>query len=529
MRIRVASLLFVAVAAACSRTPSPTSPSNSRLTSGVVATAPRAAGEISGGAAIDWRCVVRQSSVPGIFAAAAATGCGPAATAGAFARATTAQVNPADCETCRAPTLPVAGPAGLTATVAGSTVTLTWIPQFVTSYVVEAGSAPGLADLAAIDIGNPPLNPESVTFSNVSAGVYYVRVRSYLFNNGLSQPSNEVLVIVGASCAPAAPLGLSASVAEHTVSLTWKPGGGCNPESYLVQAGSAPGLNDLASLQISSSTPSLVAGGVADGVYYVRVRAANGPLVSPPSNEATVIVGASCNVSAPRGLVSSVSGSTVSLAWQVPAGFCTPIGYIIEAGSRSGAIDLANFATGNTGTLFAAAGVANGTYYIRVRAAYAAAIGPPSNEVVVRLNVVGPGFDGSWLGTYHIDTCTDIDPPGLTPLHLCQIPTTDDFRLELLREGASVRGVFTELTPLYFCACGGQYGTFDLAGTVSSDGTAVVSGETSLIGTGVQVALTMRLRMPNPPGLEGTVVGNLSFGGVLRGRFSATIVSATPH
>lgn len=42
----------------------------------------------------------------------------------------------------------------------------------------------------------------------------------------------------------------------------------------------------------------------------------------------------------------------------------------------------------------------------------------PSNEVIVR--VVGiPNFAGTWIGEYRIGECTDITPPGLAPLNLC--------------------------------------------------------------------------------------------------------------
>jgi predicted phage tail protein len=62
--------------------------------------------------------------------------------------------------------------------------------------------------------------------------------------------------------------------------------------------------------------------------------------------------------------------------------------YIIEAGSRSGAADLANFATGSGVTSFAATGVLAGTYYVRVRASNTAGTSAPSTEVTL---IVGVG------------------------------------------------------------------------------------------------------------------------------------------
>jgi hypothetical protein len=54
--------------------------------------------------------------------------------------------------------------------------------------VIEAGSAPGLSDLASLRVGN-------VTRFTTTAppGVYYVRVRAFN-DKGNSLPSNEVVV-----------------------------------------------------------------------------------------------------------------------------------------------------------------------------------------------------------------------------------------------------------------------------------------------------------------------------------------------
>jgi hypothetical protein len=194
------------------------------------------------------------------------------------------------CATCDAPPVAQPGPQQLTATVTGTTVTLQWNPATVTSYVVEAGSAPGLRDRAAVDVGNPAGNPVSVAFVNVAAGIYYVRVRSYLAGVGLTQPSNEALVIVGNACT-LPPSALAAAVNSNAVSLTWTaPPSACQPASYVVQAGSAPGLTDLANISTGSTATFFSAAGVANGTYYVRVRAVYGAAIGDPSNEAIVRV-----------------------------------------------------------------------------------------------------------------------------------------------------------------------------------------------------------------------------------------------
>jgi hypothetical protein len=78
--------------------------------------------------------------------------------------------------------------------VSGGTVVLAWLPgaNGPTSYVVEAGSSPGLANLANSDVGLTT----TLTATGVGAGTYYVRMRA---RNacGVSGPSNEVVVRVG--------------------------------------------------------------------------------------------------------------------------------------------------------------------------------------------------------------------------------------------------------------------------------------------------------------------------------------------
>jgi pimeloyl-ACP methyl ester carboxylesterase len=88
---------------------------------------------------------------------------------------------------------------------------------------------------------------------------------------------------------------------------------------------------------------------------------------------------------APSGLTSSAGATTLSLAWNAPSYGGGVTSYVIEAGSRSRARDLANLDMGNAGTVFQARSVSAGTYYIRVRAKNARGLGPSSNEVVVTL------------------------------------------------------------------------------------------------------------------------------------------------
>ena len=83
-------------------------------------------------------------------------------------------------------------PIGLSASIAGSVVTLRWsVAATATSYVIEAGSGTGLANLASLDTGSA-----LTTFvASAPAGSYFVRVRG-ANGCGIGPASNEVLALV---------------------------------------------------------------------------------------------------------------------------------------------------------------------------------------------------------------------------------------------------------------------------------------------------------------------------------------------
>ena len=148
-----------------------------------------------------------------------------------------------------------------------------------------------------------------------------------------------------------------------------------------------------------------------------------------------------------------------------------------------------------------------------------------------------PDYAGIWTGTYRISACQDIDPPGVQPLLLCgrffgmSVPLS--YRFTLSQNGASVTGTYKLVSPMFSCPCAGDYGTFDLAGSISSDGTLTLSGVGSSRGSGVQTNLTFNLRLIGSATLTGTVSGThaVAVVGVLndvpRATFSGTIVSGT--
>jgi predicted phage tail protein len=201
-------------------------------------------------------------------------------------------------------------PGNLSATVTGTTVTLSWTapPGSLLGYRLEAGSAPGLSDVASTIIGT------STTFSapNVPTGTYHVRVRAIAVD-GESLPSNEVVVAVGgaAACAtaPNAPVNVAAALSGTTVNLTWESGGGCAATNYVVQAGSAPGSANLAVVNAGNVTSFTAT--APPGLYYLRVIAQNAFGSSGASNQVTLTVGGTTTPMGP--LMATVNADSARL------------------------------------------------------------------------------------------------------------------------------------------------------------------------------------------------------------------------
>jgi len=180
----------------------------------------------------------------------------------------------------------LSSPTGLTADWSGTQTTLSWLassadsPEMApTDYVLAAGTAPGLADVGTIIVG------EETSFStDVPYGVYYVRLRA--MNDRKDSNPIEDLVVAPPGTAEA-PLELSSGGEGSTVTLSWTPPAGSEaPAGYLTEAGSDPGLSDIATILVGIVTTFSTE--APPGTYFVRVRAINALGPGLPSNEVIV-------------------------------------------------------------------------------------------------------------------------------------------------------------------------------------------------------------------------------------------------
>jgi glucose/arabinose dehydrogenase len=177
-----------------------------------------------------------------------------------------------------------APPANLSALIDASTVTLGWQPGSgggpTFGYRLEAGSTSGSSDILVAEQLEAGL-----VVGGVPPGLYFVRIRA-MNAAGLSAPSNEVVVRVGCGGPPLAPTGLSFQVADGgVVTLTWTPTG--ESTNHVVEAGSGPGLTNIASFAVGGSPMTAVA---PPGTYHVRIRGITSCGLTPPTNEVVVVV-----------------------------------------------------------------------------------------------------------------------------------------------------------------------------------------------------------------------------------------------
>jgi predicted phage tail protein len=243
-----------------------------------------------------------------------------------------------------------------------------------TSFVLEAGTSPGATNVMAFDTlsaGSTFVSP------GLPNGIYFVRVRA-LNAAGTSAPSNEITVSGAIGCAPGTPGNMMASVSGLNVAFQWNAAAG-SPTSYELEAGTASGASNLGTFPAGLTTQFATA--APPGVYYVRVRARNACGVGPASNEVTVVIGQACTTAptAPPTFTASLAGQVLTLAWAAAGG--QPASYIIEAGTGSGAADIAALDVGSQ--LSFVTNVPPGAYFIRVRARNACGIGLASIERMV--------------------------------------------------------------------------------------------------------------------------------------------------
>jgi titin len=186
---------------------------------------------------------------------------------------------------------PPARPDAVNASYDNGMLNVVWEPpadgQQITAFVLEIGTLPVAANLV-----NTTLPPTSSHWSHAApAGRYYIRMRS-LNAAGVSAASSEVVVNSGtpATELPGMPQNLVAALVGDRLQLEWvPPADGGDLIEYVIEAGTAPGVSDVASVQTGTAHSAWSYTGVPGGrVFFIRVRARNGVGLGPASTEVRI-------------------------------------------------------------------------------------------------------------------------------------------------------------------------------------------------------------------------------------------------
>lgn len=86
---------------------------------------------------------------------------------------------------------------------------------------------------------------------------------------------------------------------------------------------------------------------------------------------------------APVALDAAIVGNTVRLSWQLPPASDGASAWVVEAGSRSGAADLAVLNVDGPAPLLTVDAVPPGRYYVRIRAINTNGSSPPSEDLIL--------------------------------------------------------------------------------------------------------------------------------------------------
>jgi fibronectin type 3 domain-containing protein len=173
---------------------------------------------------------------------------------------------------------------------------------------------------------------------------------------------------------------------------------------YDVYRSTTPGFTPDTSNRIAQPAgTSYTDTGLAVGTYYYRVAAEDAAgNVGPSSNEASAVASDGFAPSAPTGLTTGASGSSVALAWTASTDNVGVARYNVYRGTAAGFTPTAaNRIAQPTGTAYTDTGLAPGTYYYKLTAEDAAGnVSPSSNEANATIaDTTAPTAPGSLAAT----------------------------------------------------------------------------------------------------------------------------------
>ncbi len=203
---------------------------------------------------------------------------------------------------------------------------------------------------------------------------------------------------------PAAPSGLVYYANNNALSLIWTAPPAIFTH-YVLEAGFGTGQTAVTFPTSLLANPSLLSerlasfntGGVGNGNYFIRVRAANSEGVGPASNEVQVPITGGCQpAGAPTDLTAIVRGTNAWIQWNLASGGIQSAFYVVARSTPTGPpIAILPVTNGFVNV----AGIPPGTFYITVATlGRCGGFSAESNQVVITAGVNTPAFTPNPVG-----------------------------------------------------------------------------------------------------------------------------------
>ena len=269
-------------------------------------------------------------------------------------------------------------PAGVTASVSGQSVTISW------SVSADDGGDPAIAYLVSFPGQSDSTENTTLTFDNVAPGTYTASVAAS--NSGGTSAAG-----VSASFTVAAPVGVPSAatsvvstVVDQSVTVSW---------SASADDGGDPGITYEVTLgdqtPLSTTGTSVTFTGVPAGSYVATVTASNSAGEAPAASAASVTVAAPASLpGVPSDVTAIPSGSGVLISWTAPANNGSAIsGY---------SVSLDGVATTFASSPATYSGLAPGSYSVTVAAINGVGTGAASGAVsfTIAVPLTAPGLPG---------------------------------------------------------------------------------------------------------------------------------------
>ena len=306
-------------------------------------------------------------------------------------------------------------PVGLSGSVVGSTVNLSWTASSdnvgVTRYNLHRATSAGFTPTAGNRIAQP--TTPSYADPGLATGSYFYKVTAEDAAGNISAVSNEASATVADASPPSAPSSLAASVAGSTVNLSWAAAtDNVGVSRYNLHRGSTSGFAPSPANRIAQPTGLSFADiGVSPGSYFYKLTAEDAAgNISPVSNTASATVADTSPPSTPTNLAATGGAGQANLTWTASTDNVGVSRYNLHRATSAGFTPTAgNRIAQPTGTAHTDSGLAAGTYYYRVTAEDAAGnISPASNEATATTSA--PPITGL-VAAYGFDTGSGTSTP----------------------------------------------------------------------------------------------------------------------